>query len=102
MMAVQRCLNRAAKNGYIPISPIAQIEKPQGGRRDYLITPDEYERILSFVLSREFRELLEISWETGCRPQKVLIVEAHHVELKNAPWVFQLENSKGKKRQRVV
>jgi integrase len=102
MMAVQRCLNWAAKKGYIPYSPIAKIDKPQGGRRDYLITPEEYERILSLLPNQEFRDLLMVSWETGCRPQEVLIVEAHHVDLKHARWIFELENSKGKKRQRVV
>jgi integrase len=102
MMAVQRCLNWAAKKGYIPFSPIAKVEKPQGGKRDYLITPEEYGRILSLLPSEEFRELVTVTWETGCRPQEVVIVEGRHVDVKYARWIFERENSKGKKRQRVV
>lgn len=102
MTAVQRCLNWAAKKGYIRFSPIAHIEKPQGGNREYLITPEEYERVLANIPNEAFRELLIVSWETGCRPQESLIVEAHHVDLKNSRWIFERHNSKGKKRQRVV
>lgn len=102
MTAVQRCLNWAAKKGHIPYSPIAHIEKPQGGKREYLITPEEYAQVLANIGNDSFRDLLIVSWETGCRPQESLIVEAHHVDLKNARWIFERRNSKGKKRQRVV
>lgn len=102
MTAVQRCLSWAAKKGHIPYSPIAHIEKPQGGKRDYLITPDEYTLVLGNIPSPAFRDLLIVSWECGCRPQESLIVEARHVDLPHSRWIFEVENSKGKKRQRVV
>lgn len=102
LIAIQRCLSWAAKKGYIPFSPIAHIEKPQGGKRDYLITAAEYALVLDNIPSPAFRDLLTVSWETGCRPQESLIVEAHHVDVSRSRWVFEVKNSKGKKRQRVV
>ncbi|MBS0206937.1 MAG: tyrosine-type recombinase/integrase [Planctomycetes bacterium] len=102
LIALQRCLSWAAKKGHIPFSPIAHIEKPQGGKRDYLITPEEYANALANIPSPAFRELLTISWESGCRPQESLIVEARHVDLAHSRWIFEVKNSKGKKRQRVV
>ena len=102
LIAIQRCLSWAAKKGHIQFSPIAHLEKPQGGKRDYLITADEYALVLANIPSPAFRDLLIISWETGCRPQESLIVEAHHVDLSRCRWVFEVKNSKGKKRQRVV
>ncbi len=102
LIAVQRCLSWAVKKGHIPHSPIAHIDKPQGGKRDYLITADEYALALKNAPSSAFRDLMTISWESGCRPQESLIVEAKHVDLKNSRWIFEVKNSKGKKRQRVV
>lgn len=102
MIAVQRCLSWAAKKGHIPYSPIAHVEKPQGGKRDYLISNEEYARVLENIPSPAFRDLVTICWETGCRPQEVLIVAARHVDRSRSRWVFELQNSKGKKRQRVV
>src|SRR5262249_10248599 len=40
--------------------------------------------------------------ETGCRPHEILTVEARHVDLKNACWVFPPDEAKGKKFFRVV
>jgi len=46
--------------------------------------------------------LLTVTWETGCRPQESLRVEARHVDLAGERWVFPQSESKGKKTPRVV
>ncbi len=102
MIAIQRCLNWAVKMGYLGHSPIAHCEKPQAGRRERLLTSDEYATLLSLVTDEQFRDLLTVSWEIGCRPQESLIVESRHLDLANQRWVFEKQLSKGKKRQRVV
>ena len=102
MIAIQRCLNWAVKQGYLERSPIAYLEKPRAGRRERLITEAEYSAIISHVKDEAFRDLLVTSWETGCRPQESLIVEAKHVDLANSRWVLPIEKSKGKRSQRVV
>ena len=100
--AVQRAFSWARKMGYVETSPVAHIEKPAATQRDTVITEDEYDNILAEVTDQEFRDLLTASWETGCRPQEVRAVEARHVDLVNARWIFAPKESKGGKRPRVI
>lgn len=106
MIAVQRAFNWAAKAGLLKSiagrSPLAGLEKPQQGRREQLVTPEEFEEILGWVKDREFADLLEVSWDTGARPDELFTVEASFVDLDNSRWVFPVRESKGKKVQRVV
>jgi integrase len=106
MSAVQRALNWAGRAGLLRSiggkSPIAGLEKPQQGRREQLVTPEEFSAILARVSDQEFCDLLEASWETGARPHELFTVEAAHVDLPNARWLFPIRESKGKKYQRVV
>jgi integrase len=100
--AVQRAFNWAAKMGLIASSPVRHVEKPAPGRRDVVITPEEYAWILGRVGDEPFRDLLTVCRETGCRPQEILAVEAWHVDLAGGRWVFPPDEAKGKKRHRVV
>jgi integrase len=50
---------------------------------------------LARVPDRAFRDLLITTWETGCRPQESLRVEARHVDLANSRWVFPASEAKG-------
>jgi integrase len=49
---------------------------------------------------QDFRDLLTILWETGCRPIEARTVEAKHIHGNRA--VFERINSKGKRIQRTV
>ena len=49
-----------------------------------------------------FYDLIVTTWETGCRPQESLRLEARHVDLKNQRWVFPKSESKNKQLSRVV
>jgi integrase len=100
--AVQRAFNWAARMGLIEASPLRHVEKPRAGRRDVVITPVEYAWILGRVRDEPFRDLLVVCWETGCRPQEILAVEARHVDLDGGRWVFPIDEAKGKKAHRVV
>jgi integrase len=106
MTAVQRAFNWAAKAGLLKAlggrSPLVGLEKPPQGRRDQLVSPEEYADILSWVKDKRFSDLLESSWDTGARPNELFTVEARFVDLANARWVFPIKESKGKKVQRVV
>jgi integrase len=88
--------------GLIESNPVRGVEKPRAGRRELVISQGEFERILCLMRDEEFRDVLVVSWETGCRPQEVLAVEARHFEFENGCWVFSAEEAKGKKRPRVV
>ena len=100
--AVQRALRWATRKGYIERSPIDDYEKPRPGKRNVIITPERFDQILRLVRKQPFRDLLTITWETGCRPQESLVIEARHVDLTNARWVFPPDEAKGEQWPRII
>jgi integrase len=100
--AVQRAMRWAEIKGYIERSPVAHYEKPRPGKRKVVIAPAEFDQLLSLAGSQNFRDLLTVTWETACRPQESLAVEARHVDLQNARWVFSPDESKGEQWPRIV
>jgi integrase len=100
LISVSRAFNWAKKQGRIDANPIQHVEKPPQGRRENIITPEMFARIKSFLKAGAFKDLLVVAWEVGCRPQEILRVEARHHD--NQRWIFPAEESKGKKRIRVV
>ena len=88
--------------GLIGTSPVRHVEKPRAGRRDVIITPEEYAWMLDQVKDEEFRDLLVVCWETGCRPQEILAVAARHVDSEGGRWIFAPDEAKGKKTHRIV
>jgi len=100
--SVQRALSWAVKQGYIEKSPLQYFEKPPAGKRDQVVTVQEFQQILDNTSDTSFRDLLQVSWETGARPQETLRVEARHVELHNSRWVFPPKEAKGGKLHRII
>lgn len=101
MIAVCRCFNWAERLGHIVKSPVRGVEKPAAESPDLVIDPGQFTEILTYVKGG-FRDLLITAWDTGCRPQELLRVEARHVEVKHSRWVFPVKESKGKKLPRIV
>lgn len=102
MTAVDRALNWAEKKGHIDRNPIRRkLDKPAAGRRERVISHEEYETILKHVKGN-FRDVLVVAWETGARPQEICRVEARHVDLENGRWVFHYKEAKGKKYDRII
>ena len=102
IIAIQRPFRWALRMGYIVRNPLAYLEKPQAGRREQCITQTEYLSILDHIRDESFRDVLETAWESGPRPQELLNVEARHVDLENARWIFPKDEAKGRKRIRIV
>lgn len=100
--SIKRCLKWAQQQGYIDTNPIAHLEVPSAERRETLITENAYESLMTFVRDPGFRDLIEATWETGCRPQESLRLEARHVEFDRLRWVFPRKEAKGKKAPRIV
>ncbi len=92
--AIQRVMNWAVEQKLIDHNPLAGMKKPKAGKRERVISDAEWEDIQSLVEDPDFRDLLLVTWETGCRPQESLIVEARHVDLVNSRWVFPVAESK--------
>lgn len=100
---MRRAFNWAEELGYVAADPVRKITKPAAGRREQVVTPDEFAAILSsYQPGDAFRDLLEFSWGTGCRPQEVKRVEARHVDLANHRVVFPPREAKGRKKFRVI
>ncbi|HEX3149193.1 MAG TPA: site-specific integrase [Gemmataceae bacterium] len=100
--AVQRAFRWALTKGYVDKNPIADFEKARPGKRTKVVSPEEFAKMLSVVKQQQFRDLLMVTWETGCRPQESLAVEARHVDVGNCRWVFPPNESKGEIWPRVV
>lgn len=102
LRAAKRCYRWAKQQGYLDENPIAEIEVPSAIGKETAISQQEYERLLAYCRNEEFRNLLTVTWETGCRPQELLRVEARHVDLARQRWVFRQSESKTKRASRVV
>jgi integrase len=100
--AVQRAFRWAVKKGYVEKNPVADYEKARPGKRTLVVSAARFAEILAAVKRQPFRDLLTVTWETGCRPQESLAVEARHVDLENCRWVFPPDEAKGELWPRVV
>ena len=78
------------------------MKKPKAGKREVVVSQAEFDGILNLAKDDGFRDLLIVTWETGCRPQESLILEARHVDLVNQRWVFQPSEEKCGRSLRVV
>lgn len=92
--AVQRVMNWSVDQELISHNPLAGMKKPKVGKRERVISDAEWKDILSLVSDPDFKDLLIVTWETGCRPQESLIVGARHVDLVNSRLVFSIAESK--------
>ena len=78
--SIKRVLRWAHQQGNIESNPIVHLEQPKAGRREQVVTADEFQELMKLIPDHSFRDLLTITWETGCRPQESLRVEARHIE----------------------
>ncbi|GAB5406845.1 MAG: hypothetical protein Aurels2KO_50760 [Aureliella sp.] len=96
---VQRMLNWAVDEGYLPNSPIGKIKKPRQKTREIVYTPDQWQKIRGHT-SDCFADLLDFLWLTGCRPQEARSIEARHINEDLV--IFPPDESKGETNSRVI
>ncbi len=53
----------AEEQGYIDRSPIAHMKKPTCGRKEQVVSPEQYQALLARYKDQEFKDLLTITWE---------------------------------------
>jgi integrase len=102
LRSVKRCCKWAVQQGYLSANPVEHLEVPTADRRERRVTTDEYERLLTLICDESLKDLVITTWETGCRPQESLRVEARHVELEHQRWVFPKSEAKGKRQPRII
>jgi integrase len=100
--AVQRAFNWALAEGIIDRHPLAKVKKPPRQARELAITPRDYAEAMAHVAEPNFRELLELAWETGVRPQEIVKIEARFLDRENRRVVMPPSEAKGKKYHRVI
>jgi integrase len=96
---IKVAFNWAVRQGLISSSPLAGLRLPAGLSRDVLVSPEQWAQIMEEA-DGDFRDLLIVLRETGCRPQEVRIFEAVHV--RNDHLILAKLDSKGKRYNRVV
>jgi len=100
--SIQRCLSWCEEQGLIDKNPIRHFKKPRGGKRDMVISPEEYGTILAAIRNRPFRDLVTFAWETGARAAECLAIERRHVELENYRIVLPVNEEKMERIPRII
>ena len=102
MRTVKRCLSWSLKQGFIDVNPVASLEIPSADHKEVAFNADQVDVLLGYISNPELRDLVVTTWETGCRPQESLRVEARHVDEEHQRWVIPKKESKTKRLTRVV
>ena len=79
-LAVKTCFNWAQEQGYLSSSPFKQVKigaAPWRGDNAY-ITEAEYAQFFDRA-DEDFKEVLIVLHETGCRPQELRAIEKRHL-----------------------
>lgn len=100
--AVTRCMNWCEEQGLIERSPLAHFKKPRGGKRDKVISADEYAAIRQQICNDDFRDLVMFIWETGARAAECLAIEPRHVDHTNSRIVFPVSEEKMERAPRII
>jgi len=98
--AVDRCMNRAVKSGYFDANPIKGMERPPQESRETVISEEQYRQALQVTSDDNFRDFLTFLWETGCRAEEIVLLEAKHFD--GELLTLTKKDSKGKKYNRVI
>ncbi|MBM3970799.1 MAG: hypothetical protein FJ302_13225 [Planctomycetes bacterium] len=100
--AIIRVMWWAQDLGYIDKNPLARFKKPKAGKRETVISSEEFEGILNLIPGDDFKDLIRFAWETGARAAECLAAEQRHVDLKNRRIVFPQSEEKMEREPRVI
>ncbi len=103
IVAIKRVYSWAEEMGYIETNPIKKLKKPTAKRRDNHMKQGDFDNILARLSPGDpFRDLFLFAWHSGARPQEIRHIEPRHVDLEKERIVFPKEESKGKRKSRVI
>lgn len=101
-VAVQRAFRWAEKGGRIVKNPVGDVDKPEAGKRELILSSEEFGRLVGRYPDQQFRDVLNFAWHTGARPQETVRIEKRHFEEVQARVVLPPKEAKGKRRFRVI
>lgn len=97
---IKGVMNWAKGMGYIDRNPIENMPKPAARVRQEYLPPDTWPRVLELATDEPFRDYLTVMLASGARATEMFRFEAQH--LHGNRFVLPIEESKGRKRSRVV
>jgi integrase len=99
--AVKAAWRWADESGLIDRNPLRGLKTPAGGRREDVLTPDEWKLALR-AAGVAMRRLMRVARWTGMRAQEVIRVEARHIDRKTREIKFPRSEEKKKRQVRIV
>lgn len=81
LRSAKRCFKWGRKQGYLTDNPLIDMEVPSAEEKEVFLEVSDYEALLANTRNRCLRDLITVTWETGCRPQESLKVEARPLEI---------------------
>lgn len=100
--AVKRAFAWAKMEGHIATNPIADMKAAPKVRREKIVDQELYQKVLENTKDRQFKDVLGMVWNSGCRPQEVTRGNVENFDEEFRRLVFQVTDSKGKKSMRVI
>jgi integrase/recombinase XerC len=100
--AVARVYRWAEINELIAKNPLKHLKKPSTESRNEYVSEAQMQQIEKEFPEGVMKDMLILAWDTGIRPQEIFALESRHVRIGSRMVVFPKEESKGKKRQRVI
>lgn len=91
----------ADESGLIERNPLRGLKTPAGGRREAVLSAEEWKLALR-TAGVAMRRLMRVARWTGMRAQEVIRVEARHLDRKVKAIRFPRLEAKGKRRDRLV
>ena len=101
MVCIQSAFIYADRQGIHRPNPIAWVDKPSYTPRQDIVDANLWREVVSRA-SGDFRPLLAFSAATGCRPQEATAIEARHVSPDYRVVLYQRQESKGKRKPRII
>lgn len=94
LRAIKRTYKWAHINGLLKANPMATLEMPPQEARETVVTPEQMQQLEELLPEGPFKELLQLAWDTGMRPEELFRIEAEFVTKDQI--VIPSKSSKGK------
>jgi len=94
--AAQTFCRWAVSMQYLSASPLVGMKKPVLAARVELVTLAEVKRMMR-ASPKTFRHVLRFSWDTGCRPHELKLLEARHWDAAHNRFVLSSREAKGRR-----
>lgn len=100
--SIMRCMNWCEEQGLIEKNPIRHFKKPRAGKREQIISDEEYAAILGVIKRPYWHDLIKFAWSTGARAAEILALEKRHVDLANHRIVMPVSEEKMRRAPRII